>query len=925
MTIGSILLQPQPVDRFSRFSYDDALGDDALAIFQKIAMNPEWLDPLIDQVGDRMDGFIADLQAHVEARMFASQAAMDNLLNPLLSGIGDLFDDDLEIQTVGDLVPVILDLADRLAGFIESISLEQLLAFVEELLDLLFEGFGFSIEYLRDLICRFVDIVIDAMETVVVGASNEYIELQLQVAACARRVKRDILSEIAPLEIDSESIARLLLGQLREFGLEKIQEKAHCVAGRLRELTDAGTRIYDLAKAVDGGASVGALKTIPPVDSGMRYCWYASWLYRNRRRNPFWYFMGSYVLPLVPENEVWISADGTQLILRHVTESKDMNLFGDQRMDEILYQSPDGAPINWYDAPQFAQTSGADEHFTFTGVLSANAMENWTLISSILVNMSRFSGHAIHAAEPGNHVTHGILSAWHVTRMFGEPLAGAPLTSWIRDKWGFSMPNRVWIDILFKWMPVFGGSFEGYNKAGDGFFHWATLIGDDSYDSFLIYLWPTLAHEGVLSILTLINHKGTAYTDFGDSGKPKNFEYSYPLTNVWLVFFSWLQNRVAMPRHRYSYPGESSHKDVYWANWGYSLIFGALAGISGELCGWAFSRQVSPRRLLIQLGWGAYKGFGFNLFPSNYFWNEGETRGGRYNPNRRKNTAGDWEYYEDMDFEGYGNPATSPYRLPIAEGRPIFVGQANQGMFSHFIDDDGTIQVYAADFAHAFQEMVVAVRDGTVVDYFDWITDDIEPNDDEQIAAGLRAVNSGFLISNLNGNQSGFNFNPSSPSAGAVPSWNFIIIQHNDPFGTETAEQKAHDKDEGGAGAFTYAVYGHGANGGVRAAFAGRSPTVAPADIIGTEVKRGENIMQAGDTGVSFHNHLHLHIRPGPRPLPPLDRADPAQPEVITSGTLNATGRRTLPIVFKDATHPLKPDGRLYHLTWYRSGNRLEP
>ncbi|WP_020408677.1 hypothetical protein [Hahella ganghwensis] len=917
MTIGALLLQPQPIDRFRQFNYDQAFGDDAVALMQKIAMNPEWLEPLVNQVSDHLEDFIADMQAHVESRMSAAQSAMQGMITPFLNSLNDLIGDDLAIETVGDALKLVLDLADKATVFIESVSLDKLRSWVEDLLNILFETIGFNQTYLQDLLSRFIDIVINAMETIPAGASNAYIELQWQVASLAKRLKRDILSSLPELNFNAETIARLLMNKLREMGLETIQEKAQCLAGKVRALVDAGTSIYDLAKAVEGGGSVGALQKISPIRTGQKYCWYASWLYQNRRRKLVWQYFGTYLLPLVPKDEVWISEDGTKLILRHATTAANSDGNSDHE-DEILYQSPNGQQIHWYDAPQFKNTSGEDEHFTFTGALSADFMENWTICTNMLVILFRLGGHAVHAFEPGNHVTHSILWAWHTCRLFAEPMTTTPFTSFIRDKWKLGTANKSWIDLMFYWLPIFGGSFEGFNTGSNGGFqHWMTLIGDDAHDTFLIYLWPTLAFEGFLSIFTLINQKGPGYTDFNDTGKPKNYEYSYPLTNIWLIFYSWLQSRVALPRQHYSHPFEETHMGPFLKNQlAYSWMFGALAGITGELFGWAFSRTVSPRRLLIQLGWGAYKGFGTYIVCS-YFWNEGDTDGGRYNPNRRTDSDGDLEYFEDTEFEGYGDHTTSPYRLPIADGRPIFVGQANQGMFSHFIDDDGTIQIYAADFAHAFKEMVVAIRDGTVVDYFDWIDDDIDPETADQNNARDEARASGDLVSNGTDSQTAYTdpapggTNPGGPGIG---SWNFIIIQHNDPFGEESNDEKGHDLDEGGAAVTTYAFYGHGAKGGVRAAFDERG--IAPADIIGQQVRRGENIMWAGDTGVSFHNHLHLHVRPGPAPANPA--TDP-MPQIVNSGDM--TGRRTLPIVFRDAKAPFKSSGRLHHLTWYRSGN----
>jgi hypothetical protein len=83
-------------------------------------------------------------------------------------------------------------------------------------------------------------------------------------------------------------------------------------------------------------------------------------------------------------------------------------------------------------------------------------------------------------------------------------------------------------------------------------------------------------------------------------------------------------------------------------------------------------------------------------------------------------------------------------------------------------------------------------------------------------------------------------------------------------------------------------------------------------------VLQGQVIMQAGDTGVSFHNHQHLHVQaatsaaqahvtPAPVPFPPIN------PDALSA--------YTLPFVFIEGRHVLGRDGPLRHLTWYRSEN----
>ena len=99
----------------------------------------------------------------------------------------------------------------------------------------------------------------------------------------------------------------------------------------------------------------------------------------------------------------------------------------------------------------------------------------------------------------------------------------------------------------------------------------------------------------------------------------------------------------------------------------------------------------------------------------------------------------------------------------------------------------------------------------------------------------------------------------------------------------------------------TFTVYLHLAQNGVTQAplFGGIAPvqeSVTPGG--GTPVTQGDLIALAGDTGMSFHNHLHMHILPAG-----------------TGGRPDNTF--AIPFVFEDAPG----DGNLKSTTWYRSGN----
>ena len=215
------------------------------------------------------------------------------------------------------------------------------------------------------------------------------------------------------------------------------------------------------------------------------------------------------------------------------------------------------------------------------------------------------------------------------------------------------------------------------------------------------------------------------------------------------------------------------------------------------------------------------------------------------------------------------------------------MGQSNQGLFSHQALGWAS-QVYAYDFAHDFGENITASRAGTVVDYFDWVADDINPDATQLAAARKAAKDSGLLV----------------PTQTKSRSWNFIIIKHD-------VINPAHDREAGGVEAVTYAVYGHGQQGGVRAAFA-ENGVSDPKLIIGQDVKQGQVIMKAGDTGMSFHNHLHMQVQ--------VEQTVPV-PTALAMDDRLKTG--TIPFVFKEVVHVLGTNGVPKNLNWYTSDNEV--
>jgi hypothetical protein len=75
--------------------------------------------------------------------------------------------------------------------------------------------------------------------------------------------------------------------------------------------------------------------------------------------------------------------------------------------------------------------------------------------------------------------------------------------------------------------------------------------------------------------------------------------------------------------------------------------------------------------------------------------------------------------------------------------------------------------------------------------------------------------------------------------------------------------------------------------------------------------------MLAGDTGISFHNHLHMHVVAGPAP--------PAAPPVPGTGAVSNLPLQTIPFVFREVTNLFGTDGVPQALTYYTSDNPRVP
>ena len=509
--------------------------------------------------------------------------------------------------------------------------------------------------------------------------------------------------------------------------------------------------------------------------------------------------------------------------------------------------------------------------------------------------------------SPKEYANNIHLWLYHWADASARGIGGAPMMSLI-SRAGDLGTWWTWVISAFAPAAIFiACSLEGrHTQETDGellFRNWALIMIGDLFSAIKVSAVTGGVHDLLLSIFTLINYSGVdSPPPLGDDDRPRNWDMADPVVGVVNLVVGMVYTAL-ISRDDYGLPFDNSGAfkaspliaplDLPGA-----LLVGAFSNMLGTFVAWAISRTTTPTQLAKNMGLGALFSM-LTFIVSFYSAREGDTDDGHYNP-RKDPEDNIYGSPVRSDFLGYPDKASSPYRLPYAKDVALYVPQANLGIVSHS-RFNGSPQIYAYDFSHDFKQEILAVRDGTVVDFFDWIPDNIDPSDAQTATA--RAAADALMPSTVIDDPD----NPGTPKTvkwrDNSPGWNFICVRHDTPVA-------GHDRDMGGTAVTTYAVYGHGATDGVRDLWNAKYG-LAPEQILGRKVLRGHPIMSAGSTGNSMHAHLHLHVKRGPA----VAATTGALPHPLVSPGDLAT--YTLPFVFAEAPG----NGVLKSLTWYASDN----
>jgi hypothetical protein len=967
MSVGSVLIQPQRLERAEAATPDDVGFADvaklAVGILRDVIGDGHILEQFEAAGVAQAERVLAHAEAgldHARQRLAALAAAPVARLQTLATELGGISDPAEAFAATHDL------LATLTAGA-EALTIDHLRADVAELLDVVKTDLRLTPDFLEQEVWAFFDDLVERLEHVAPESDAALRSNRIQVIGSLRRLRRRVGDEFVFPELDPEHAAEDLLALIRKLGVSDLAGRVACVGANLGQATQPAQSLLSAVPFTGLLPSVGAAVMPDPSKSDDEYIWYPSWL-ANENRAP-----GDHVLLLVPGDEVRINKAKTQIVQRNTTH-------GDQLIAS-------GTNLAWKDHPRLGDDPAP---YSFGAGIDADAMETLALVTAIMQSAGEVILNAISIEE-------GDIFA-NLVNIFGGTLNGL----W---KLAQKEPEPWWLDgLIFRTLLLFPATFEGIQTEASGrkARMWLTLAVPDYVEMLTWRYFPKLTRDLLLSVITLANNdpSATPHPRNGREFDAVRHVVTLGLENLFLLAFkrkNWGLMKDA-----------SSLSPLLELIFLWSLLLGtgvgALGGLVGSLLGEGIARDANADAIKDKMWWSIPQ-----CILTTVYWlflqQEGSTQSGTFTPSDASPPA--------SAYVGYPPKNTSPYKLPFdpAAVTRCYVPQGNQGLFSHNFNNVN--QTYSYDLSLDEGSEILAARSGTVIAFSEGVPNhqDIsrwanptaklknaiasgESPDSIEVdyASPFRPIGSLLLgadvasFTSVDGNTfHGVTWQGGQASAnhaagevvsqkpaklagpialGASPNtievddasgfqpsgslvigphdiayytsiagnvfqgvkwhggvtadaavagdevkqvlfgWNFIAIQHDVDESLANAGPHAHDLGYGGGTTIvTAAVYGHGMPGSITEAFSTHLPAVPTEAIVGTPVKQGMPIMMAGDTGISFNNHLHMHVIPTP------------------TGDLRLYGGwgDTIPFVFSDEGAP--SNGVLKHFTFFKSGN----
>ena len=963
MTLGSVLVQPQRITRVS-VDADARLIDDVTRMIAFLVEDMANEGPVAQALLDALTAVGPRLQQELETRLRTVVATLRIRAQAFVSALESLGN---EFGDVGQNPARAMALAGRLLTLIgnglDTLTYPGLRERVQFVADLLERDLGLSAAFIEAQIAAFLNDVADRM-TALDDGGDEKVRRQRRVcAATFRRLARFLQANFHFPGLDVDGLARALYDLLQQAGIQEVVRQARCALSEF-ETALSGASALGAALPDIGARSVGAA-AIVELPGQPIYAWYPSWLLQDEdlpllglsslknaarlivklRDNPSQpavclrerftagqlaslagvaegtepteeqklivlavlnrAIQGSLIYDSERFSSITLPADlrdeqlkaiendavllANRRFVGHVL-SEDVEQFDvscgskflrglawffGRLVPELIFGEPPwprnqvsvtadrrfimcddkpllvGENLNWYDAPIFSSREDGQTFWIFAHC-SPDVCECVTHHLHWPATLGRAVWHLVRTIldQPGHRVGSSIALSLEFAEALNQLIFGRPVHGYAIGGWGKWLSSGAFGP---RPLAILGGSFQGTHTAATGgniFTFWLTMyLGD-----ILRTAGPTRLINGgrdvLLSILTLINFGGPRDGPSQMSRHPaQNHLKEGPIDSLVTGLYGiWLLSYYKPEDHSieiWSAGDIGDRRKRAFALWlGGGIGMGIFAGFTSSLVSQILAWAEDWALLGKTIGIATLQ-MVLQFWVLEYLQVEGETKGGTYNPRGPR------------DFTGYKDKETSPYRLPFPNGVALYCDQANNGLWSHndIINIGGVQQSYAYDFGHDHRAPVTAVRGGVIFSFNENFADN---------ASGSANVNTLIIMHTA------------------------TDAEHDDPFGTGPVT--------------TYARYLHGAQNGVTNAFTNRG---LPAPGPGTVVNQGDVIMEADDTGKSFHSHLHIDVV--------MDTSG----GVVTLATAGGPGTTGIPFVFRE----VRGDGRPVNLTWYESEN----
>lgn len=917
MLMGTVLVQPQRVRRARTADPLILLASDIFSLGARLAFDADHGGRIAAIAGEALQAAFDRLVTDRLAVLDGPPPRLTQFATALAGKVGLPLAPLLDVNGPAGIGAAAKALVDRLAAAADGLTAAAIRPYVVELLDILDQELGLSLQAIDRELWGVVEAVVAALEAAEPEPDAEARENRLDAARVLRRIEKLARSAYTLPALDPDRIAAELASVFRKSGLGKVAREVACAVDGGAAVLDAVLAATEVVPAALAGThSLGAAAAADAAKE--QYLWYASWLL---------------------DKDVVLNAERTQI----------------KKGDEVLAE---GTNLTMADIPAFKEST--TPHYRFGHPWSLEMLEMTAWISAISTEGLNTLFHLL-SLEEGDYASN--IANATVSAALGtlRGIIRQPFVGDVAETFGLGPAL------------TFPFTFEGiHTKASfkNCFLMWLTLALPDLGEAIIYRLSLSGVRDGILSTLTLWNNE-TKWTAGGSPDtRTLNRKHGEALAAVGTLVGGKVLLAI-FPREDYAQPFQSGDQFVSLVLvWSLVLsplftFLGWMVGAVGAACvGRAFDTAELFKKPKTWSWWLInWIMFWVNLYMSK----EGDTDDGHYNPN-------------GAAFAGYPDKASSPYSLPYPKDQSVYVGQANQGVFSHnFINssqiyavdfsmdqDDvilatrpGTVADYfdwvandtdpdASEQAAAAAEAAasgfllggqtnsdawnfIAIRHDVDEAGNQFLPDD-HPTVSGAVAAAATTLNlAGSGLDQLWGGDlftvaggavhtitsvgpvtkdgagvfNGVTFTPAAPPGGFADGAAVTLQPRIRP-------DPVHDRGPGGAVQRMYSVYGHGRKDSVRGQFTTRG--VASNQIIGQVVRRGEPIMLAGDTGVSFHNHLHYYVLPGPPP--------PGPPAVGSGVVARSNYGNCIPFVFRDVSP--KPflytnDGVPYHLDFYTS------